>query len=292
MSDERPALPLNPRLRRTASLCCPSCKARLRDTDQELHCARCARRFPVIEGLPDFVEPGDELKPNDTIWAHDDAAAARDLQYDRGLDAMRGAMFALDLILDAMPADGRMLDVGTGTGHFAQRIASAKPRAEVLAFDLAWQILQPAQRRLAAYENVVVFRANARRPLAVAPASFDVVLVRLAPLGASDVPVAAAAADLLRPGGVFVDAGGGHDWTLSDPLEWCASFGYEDVQFHTWRYERVLSAEEIAARMTESARIAEARRTTPHSFESVGEQAVPQVEHVLAARLPFRAEQP
>lgn len=264
---------------------CPRCSGLLRSGQSGVTCVSCSATFPVVDGIPDFVPPEDELSANDAIWADEVVAQAREIQYELGLGFMRGAGFALDVLRRAVTPGSSVLDVGTGTGHFTAHVARGEPESRVFAFDVAWEILRPAHQRLAPLTNVCLFRANSRLPLPVEPRSFDVVLVRLAPLGPSGQPQIASARELLRPGGLFVSAGGAHDWSLSDPLEFAAGFGFDEVEFHTWRYERVLSPEEAAARSVESAKIATARGTLPYSLPPGEEQVLTQTEHLLVARL-------
>jgi len=68
--------------------------------------------------------------------------------------------------------------------------------------------------------------------------SFDIVLVRLAPLGFHGVPNAQAALRLLKPGGTFFTARWSSNWWqegFTPPHLWCLQLGYESAETHTWR---------------------------------------------------------
>jgi len=57
-------------------------------------------------------------------------------------------LWALDLALDDLPAPGRVLDLGTGTGVVAVALAERYPEAEVVGIDLSPGMIEEAGRKL------------------------------------------------------------------------------------------------------------------------------------------------
>ncbi|MFL5942583.1 MAG: class I SAM-dependent methyltransferase [Gaiellaceae bacterium] len=55
---------------------------------------------------------------------------------------------ALDLALEGVPAPGRILDLGTGTGVVAQALAERYPAAEVVGIDVSSGMVDEAVRQL------------------------------------------------------------------------------------------------------------------------------------------------
>jgi SAM-dependent methyltransferase len=109
--------------------------------------------------------------------------------------------------LASLRGDERVLDVATGAGHTALRFASALPRGNVVAYDLAEGMIAVA-RRLAAeasLSNVSFALGSAERLDAFDDASFDVVTCRIAPHHFDDVGAfVREVSRVLVPGGAFV----------------------------------------------------------------------------------------
>ena len=57
-------------------------------------------------------------------------------------------LWALDLALEDLPAPGRVLDLGTGTGVVALALAERYPEAEVVGIDLSPGMIEEARRKL------------------------------------------------------------------------------------------------------------------------------------------------
>jgi len=155
-------------------LCCPHCRGGLAEAADELTCVACARRYPVIAGIPDLRTFSDPFIDFET-----DRAKARGLadhlhEYDfRGLvayyysttsvvpprDAERysrglmGAAARAETQLAAwqraapLPAGGALLEIGCGTGPL---LVAAAPRCrEAIGVDIALRWLVVAKKRLA-----------------------------------------------------------------------------------------------------------------------------------------------
>jgi SAM-dependent methyltransferase len=109
---------------------------------------------------------------------------------------------------EVLPAKGRMLDLGCGTGrhvaHFAGR------GWEVAGVDLSEPMLQEAARKLAAASlEAELYRADILDLSFLAPASFDAVICMFSTLGMIREPqlrlrAVCEATKCLAPGGVFV----------------------------------------------------------------------------------------
>jgi hypothetical protein len=81
--------------------------------------------------------------------------------------------------------------------------------------------------------------------------TFDIVFLRLAPLGPHGVPNAKAAFDLLKPGGWFFEAGWAPGKHETPPTEWAIQNGYASAEHHIWQYQHKVSKEEHAATLVE-----------------------------------------
>lgn len=71
--------------------------------------------------------------------------------------------------------DARVLEVGAGTGYYAQAVAPRVPKGRLELFDLQAGMLDKARRRLARHDNVGFTRGEAGSDLPFEDASFDVV---------------------------------------------------------------------------------------------------------------------
>lgn len=89
----------------------------------------------------------------------------------------------------------RVLDVGTGTGHYAAAALESVPTARGLGLDVSVAACRRAAR---AHPRLGVITADVRQPLPLAGRSVDVVLSVFAPRSAAEF------ARVLRPGGVLI----------------------------------------------------------------------------------------
>jgi SAM-dependent methyltransferase len=116
-------------------------------------------------------------------------------------------------------------------------------------------MLEIARRNLPSGSSVTLLRANARGPLPFEDQGFDVVFVRLAPLGPSGVPRIQAAFQLLKPGGWYFEAGWRKERYDTPPTEWATAHGFATAEYHVWRYRRLQSEEEYLAALIDFPRM-------------------------------------
>ena len=110
----------------------------------------------------------------------------------------------LDAVVEALPRDGTLLDVGCGHGLISNEVALRSPLASVLGVDVSETKIASARATVGARANVE-FRLA---PLESVPESgFDAVslidVLYLVPLG-SWTPFLTTCLGKLRPGGIFV----------------------------------------------------------------------------------------
>ena len=236
--------------------CCPKCKAALSHASDQIHCPSCELAFPVRDGVPDFFLPGVEKPDDRNLSYHDSAMAeAKDLYYRKRARQLKGMAFCMDEIGRRTFSNCRILEVGLGTGRFTCWLAeAADPGSEIYAFDFSWPMLERARTNTDDFPNVALFRANARGPLPFAPETFDIVLVRLAPLNPEGMP--RGAFDLLKPGGLYFSATTASAEIIEvPPTKWAAEQGYENAEYHIWRYPRVTEEGEYLASIIEGPRL-------------------------------------
>ena len=243
---------------------CPFCKGSLFHTDQGFHCTACVREYPIIDGIPDFFvskmegtanEEEDQVWRENLVWLDPQMVEARDTIYRPCVRELKGMTFAMQQVgLQTFPSC-RILDVGTGTGHFACWMAEVSAAGtEIYALDFSWPMLSKARANIANQPGVILLRANSTGKLPFREESFDLVFLRLAPLGEHGMPNVQAAFQLLKPGGWLFKAG----WNLvrqeTPWTEYAIQLGYESAEVHEWRYPRLRTREEYAASLVEQER--------------------------------------
>jgi uncharacterized protein YbaR (Trm112 family) len=267
--------------------CCPSCKNQLNAAPSALFCTSCGCSFPVQDGIPDFflIESEQEaLKETDQIWQNENVVKARDTIYRLCTRKLRGMAFCMQEISRRTGEGVRILEVGMGTGHFTRWLAEvAAPGTEIYAFDCSWPILKTAQANLQGMTAVSICRANSRGKLPFYQSSFDILLLRLAPLGPHGVPNVAAGYQILKPGGWYFEAGWerahyDHSWA-----EWATQHGFEHAENHAWQYQRLVTEEEELAWQVEQAAFPADMKT--QSSNSVGNVRMT-IENLLIAHKP------
>jgi len=138
-------------------------------------------------------------------------------------------------------APARVLDLGSGTGHFSARLAQRFPHAAVIGLDLAEGMLR--QARAGAQGAVASWLCGDAEQLPLAGASIDLVYSSLA-LQWCEAPGAALAeiARVLAPGGQALVA------TLGDDTLWelRAAWRAVDGRVHVNRFESVAALEQAA----------------------------------------------
>lgn len=227
---------------------CPYCKQTLFTTREEYRCQSCGLTFPLVDGVPDFYAsstPAEEVVGPDQTWLDPKVVAARDIKYRYCARTLRGMGFCIRDIVSRTGASSRILEVGMGTGHFTQWLAEAvETGTKIFSFDFSWPIIRVAQNNTRGFYNVVLFRANSRGLLPFEDESFDVILLRLAPLGAHGIPNVQAGFMLLKPGGWYYEAGWERTQYATSPTAWAIQHGFESAEARQWQYWRTQTLEE------------------------------------------------
>jgi SAM-dependent methyltransferase len=144
---------------------CPRCQDPLVEDPAGLSCPS-AHRFPVVRGIPRFVEGSAYLESFSREWNTHDRTQ---------LDSERGEPLSertLRTKLGLTPADvaGKLvLDAGVGAGRYAEVLA--RWGAQVIGIDLSLAV-EAAHRNLAGYRNVRVAQADLMA-CPFAPGTFD-----------------------------------------------------------------------------------------------------------------------
>ena len=176
---------------------CPVCVTALVVDSEGFNCGQCQRRYPTAAGVTDFfvtLGESDEVDEVNKTWLDPDIVAARNLFYSACARNLRGMAFCMREISRRTFQGCRVLEVGMGTGHFTRWLAElAAPGTDIFAFDVSWPTIEAAKKHTRGSSGVHLFRANSRGRLPVAKNDVDIVLIRLAPLGAHGVPNAQAA---------------------------------------------------------------------------------------------------
>jgi ubiquinone/menaquinone biosynthesis C-methylase UbiE len=140
-----------------------------------------------------------------------------------------------DVALSAVPAPGRVLDVGCGTGALLRRLAARLPGADLAGVDPAPRMLGEARKRLG---GVRLEQAPAER-LPFADASFDLVVSAMSFDHWADQELGLAeCARVLDPGGGLVLADLFASWLLPSrrrPRRTAALLKHVGFRDPTWR---------------------------------------------------------
>jgi ubiquinone/menaquinone biosynthesis C-methylase UbiE/uncharacterized protein YbaR (Trm112 family) len=269
------------------TFCCPICKKSLIEDPASLTCARCGHSYPIFNGIPDFFICENEQETVEgvsAIWGDEKVVEARNTIYRLCVRELKGMAFCMQEIARRSTRGTRILEVGMGTGHFSRWLAEVTPPGtEIYAFDCSWTIMQIAQGNLRGGDAVTLFRANSRSKLPFPDENFDILFLRLAPLGPKDVPNIAAGYQILKPGGWYFEAGWDrkyeNSWTA-----WAIQHGFAHAEHHAWQYPRTITEEEEHARQIEQAAWpADQKVTTPCTYDNISMTA----ENLLIAQKPF-----
>lgn len=152
-------------------LACPHCQGSLiPDSDVDpmehghLSCTGCARTWPVVEGVPNFVEEHSRAREVFTAQWYDRVLGGfeRDGQL-YGHDPVVLMNWLFDTAFSTPPPGSWALDAGCGSGEKAAAVARAWPEINVLAMDIAdsVQMLAVAMRDV---KNLHVIQADINRP--------------------------------------------------------------------------------------------------------------------------------
>jgi SAM-dependent methyltransferase len=258
---------------------CPKCKGSLTPLIDELSCTSCDRDYAVIDGIPDFFMGDlehDFMEDPNQIWLDPKIVNARDTYYRLCTRELRGMAFCMQEIGRRTCAGCRILEVGMGTGHFTRWLAEvSQPGTEIYSFDFSWHMIHKARENTQDLPGITLFRANARQPLPFQANSFDIILLRLAPLGPHATPNVKAGYDLLAPGGWFFEAGWEKEAYDISPTEWAVRHGFDNGEHHTWQYNRKQTPEEQTARMLEQAKLVSLRDKFTEEAQMKAETELP-----------------
>jgi len=268
----------------------------------DLRCLPCGRVFPIVDGIPDFFvsETNEDAidQPNKT-WLNPRIVEAREIVYRLCTRELKGMDFCMREIGLRSGEKCHILEVGMGTGHFTRWLAEVSwPGTEIFAFDFSWPIIERAKTNTQGLSEVTLFRANARGRLPFKNESFDIVFLRLAPLGGHGIPNVQAGYGLLRSGGWYFEAGWEPMRYEAPPTKWAMQHGYENVEHHEWRYWRTQTEEEQTAARIERAYLGAQgcktlQKTQPQTREventpgEVGSVQKMTHEYLLIAQKPF-----
>lgn len=237
---------------------CPLCKGPLHSMEMAYHCAPCARGYPIIDGIPDFFIPEEDQEASkvwqeNLAWLDPQMVEAREIIYRLSVRELKGMTFAMQMLGPRIFPGCRILEVGMGTGHFSRWMSEVSALGtQIYALDFSWPMFAKARANTAGHPGVILLRANAAGKLPFLKERFDIVFLRLAPLGERGMPNEQAAFELLKPGGWLFKAG----WESRPPgevpwTEQAIRIGYESAEIHEWQYPREKTGEEYAARRVE-----------------------------------------
>lgn len=169
-------------------LVCPSCSEPLREEGTHLQCVRCKKSWPVVNGIPHFIEefpywgeiPLEQMQEvNRAAEAGPWKAALLDSS-DPRVQSAAGMMLNLARanwhLLTNLPPESRVLDLGAGTGTNSH--ALARHYREVVAVEPVLERVEFMRRRFAqeGLSNIKVLRSSLWN-LPFAPNSFDLVVM-------------------------------------------------------------------------------------------------------------------
>ena len=154
-------------------------------------------RWPVIDGIPRFTSPSSYADSFGYQWT-----TFRQTQLDSSVRTESEETFSLKTGLSPEDVEGKsVLDVGCGMGRFSDVVARWGA-GTIVAMDLS-RAVEAAKENLAGYSGTHVIQGDASNP-PIAPGSFDVVFsIGVLHHTPSTVKSLAAAARLVKPGGVF-----------------------------------------------------------------------------------------
>lgn len=238
------------------TFCCPLCKKPLTQTKTDILCEPCARTYDTHDDVLDFyiAEGESAIREDDQNrkWLDDQVVAGRDLYYDGCARELPGMSFCMDEISRRTFAGCRILEVGSGTGHFTRWLAEVRqPGAEIYTFDYSWPCIEKTRVKVGDTRSLTLFRANARGPMPFADETFDIILQRLAPFnpsGATPEEKTRRTLDLLKPGGWHIFAGWGVEYTTCGEL---VQQGFSQAEFHRWEYPYTFGREEYLGGLVE-----------------------------------------
>ena len=147
-----------------AIVCCLTCQNTLRHVGEELVCSACGRKYPIVRGVPRFVEAEQYAGSFGFQWQTFDRT-----QLDREAGSRSESDFRQRTGFRPEDLKGKLvLDVGCGMGRFAE--VATRWGARVVGIDLSLAT-EVAARNLAG-RDATIFQADVFH-LPFAPESFD-----------------------------------------------------------------------------------------------------------------------
>ncbi len=203
---------------------CPFDRAPLHAGEEEIECAECRRRFPVVDGIPSFVLPDlatahereEWLRKRSEMQARDAQAA----QYDHLLGLWLLSPVETHLTLRALRGKSQrftaLAEIGCGTGRMLQHFAGLADC--VVGVDFSLQSLRLCRQRMqeaGVWEKTLLIHADACfLPLAdeVLDATASCQLVEHLPSDRLRLQVLAEMARVLKAGGRYAVSGYHWSW--------------------------------------------------------------------------------
>ena len=157
---------------------CPNCAGQVRLVDAPaaderietgcLECEPCRRRYPIVRGIPRFIESDDYASTFSFEWTR---FATTQLDSVRGWTESEDRFRqSIDFPLDELKGKV-VLDAGCGMGRFAE--IAAKYGATVIGVDLSYAV-EPASKNLARFPNAHIIQGDLRR-LPFREGTFDLI---------------------------------------------------------------------------------------------------------------------
>ena len=147
---------------------CPFCKSELEEQDSSLMCLECNIKYPVIDGIPDFMpskvapERKGKIRFVDRLSSIYETRIWYPMVYHfYGGFFIPSVKTTIEIITRLLEIEGGVaMDVACGTGLFARSIA--REARQVYAFDISMKMLRKAREYAErdGLENIVFARAE------------------------------------------------------------------------------------------------------------------------------------
>lgn len=179
---------------------CDLCGCPLTRGDQELTCASCGRRVPIVSGIPRFVRSTTHASFA-LQWKR---FAEVQIDSKNGTTESRERLLAQSRLDPAEFADRHVLEVGCGAGRFTEVLLSFGARVAAVDYSEAVEVLAAFDPAAILSGRLVLAQADVFT-LPFRPRTFDVV-VGYGMLQHTGAPRAALEAlwELVRPGGLLL----------------------------------------------------------------------------------------
>jgi SAM-dependent methyltransferase len=150
-------------------LVCPTCKSSLSHSDGVLFCSKDGRRFPIVRGIPRFVESDEYVRSFSFEW---NTHKTTQLDTFRN-DASSEDTFRKKTGFRQQDLQNKLvLDAGIGSGRFTD--VMARWGANVVGIDLSYAV-EAAQENFRHLDNVLVAQADIA-DLPFKPETFEVIV--------------------------------------------------------------------------------------------------------------------